>query len=59
MNSVPDPRDPDRAPRPEGSSSRRPWAPPEVHELPRLTELTLQTGDAVGGSGGSGGSTVF
>lgn len=37
---------------------KRPWTPPEVRELPRLTDLTLQTGDAVGG-GIENGSTVF
>lgn len=42
------------------SSPRRPWVVPEVRELPRLTELTLQTGDPIPGGGSpGGGSTVF
>ena len=52
------------APNPDRSASaseRSPWQPPELIELPRLTELTLQTGGPVGGGGntGGGGSTVF
>jgi len=41
--------------------SRRPWVAPRVEDLPRLTELTLQTGPAIpgGGTPGGGGSTVF
>ena len=37
-----------------------PWAP-ELTELPRLTDLTLQTGSPIVGGGGTGGggSTVF
>lgn len=40
---------------------RRPWVQPQVTELPRLTELTLQTGPGIPGGGGTGGggSTVF
>lgn len=37
------------------TSERRPWVAPAVRELPRLTELTLQTGGGVPG----GGCTVF
>jgi hypothetical protein len=40
---------------------RAPWVAPEIKDLPRLTELTLVTGDIIpgGGSiGGGGGSTV-
>ncbi|MBB4635662.1 hypothetical protein [Longimicrobium terrae] len=41
-------------------ASRRPWTAPSVVELPRLTELTLATGDPVdGGVDVGGGSTVF
>jgi hypothetical protein len=42
-------------------SERRPWVSPAVTELPKLTELTLQSGDPIGGGGdtGGGGSTVF
>lgn len=29
---------------------RRPWTPPAVEALPPLKELTLQTGDPIGGS---------
>ena len=37
------------------------WVPPELVELPRLTDLTLQTGSPIDGGGdtGGGGSTVF
>jgi hypothetical protein len=43
------------------SSGRLPWTTPAVKDLPRLSELTLQTGGAIdGGIGtGGGGSTVF
>ena len=44
------------------SSAKRPWTAPEVTDLPRLTDLTLQTfgGGIPGGGGtGGGGSTVF
>ena len=37
--------------------ARTPWIRPEVTELPPLTELTLQTGDPIGGGGGTGGGT--
>lgn len=42
-------------------SGRAPWSAPELTELPPLTDLTLVTGDAVGGTGNTGGtgSTVF
>jgi len=45
----------------EAKSERRPWVGPRVEEMPRLTELTLQTGPAIPGGGGTGGggSTVF
>lgn len=42
---------PQQAPR---SATRRSWVAPEVKDLPRLTELTLQTGGAIG----CGSSTV-
>jgi hypothetical protein len=40
---------------------RRTWVSPEVTDLPRLTELTLQTGPGIPGGGGTGGggSTVI
>lgn len=40
---------------------RKTWAAPAVEEMPRLTELTLQTGNMIPGGGGTlgGGSTVF
>ncbi len=40
---------------------RRQWTPPTVEELPKLTDLTLLTGDPIGGGGGTGGggSSVF
>lgn len=37
---------------------RRPWTTPLVQELPRLTELTLQTG-IPGAPSQDSGSTVF
>lgn len=40
------------------AADRRPWVAPRVDELPRLTELTLQTG-LIEGSCGTGGSTCF
>lgn len=41
--------------------TRQPWEAPDIQELPRLTELTLQTGSPIPGGGdtGGGGSTVF
>lgn len=42
---------------PPASPARRPWTPPAVRELPKLTDLTLAS--PIGGSGGIGGSTVF
>jgi hypothetical protein len=35
------------------------WQAPEVKDLPRLTELTLQTGGAIPGDCGTSGSTCF
>ena len=45
-------------PAPPDSKSKRKWVSPEVTDLPRLTDLTLQSGAPIGGGGG-GGSTVF
>jgi len=48
-----------RAARPD-PKSKRPWVSPELTELPRLTDLTLQTGSPIPGFGDPGsGSTVF
>jgi len=40
---------------------KRAWVRPQVADLPRLTELTLQTGPGIpgGGNPNGGGSTVF
>ncbi len=43
---------------PTSELARRPWISPAIRELPRLTDLTLDTGMGIPGSG-SGGSTVF
>jgi len=41
-------------------TGKAPWISPTVTELPRLTDLTLQTGGIRGGGDtGGGGSTVF
>ena len=37
---------------------KKPWAPPELMELPRLTDLTLQTGSPIDGGGDTGGGVV-
>jgi len=39
-------------------SPRATWQAPTLKRLPRLTELTLQTGGGIPGGGGGGG-TVF
>jgi hypothetical protein len=39
--------------------TRKAWARPEIEDLPKLTDLTLQTGNPIPGTGGSGGSSVF
>jgi hypothetical protein len=43
------------------NGARAPWTAPAIEELPKLTELTLLTGDGIPGGGGTGGggSTVF
>lgn len=57
-----------RQPRPDrpadkgaGTTKKAPWIPPKVTELPRLTDLTLQTGSPIPGDGDTrgGGGTVF
>lgn len=45
-----------------GDGRKKRWTPPELKELPRLTDLTLQTGSPIPGTGninGGFGSTVF
>lgn len=46
---------------PQPAPARRPWSDPRLQELPRLSELTLQTGPGIPGGGGTGGggSTVI
>jgi hypothetical protein len=41
-----------------GSVSKLPWQRPQLTPLPRLTDLTLQSGEAIDGFGGPS-STVF
>jgi hypothetical protein len=42
------------------SAPRSAWTAPVVTQLPRLTDLTLQTGAPINGGGGTGtGSTTF
>lgn len=43
----------------ECGAAKRPWTAPAVVELPRLTELTLQSFIPGTGIPGGGGSTVF
>ena len=42
-------------------NERKRWVSPSIDDLPRLTDLTLQTGGVIGGGGntGGGGSSVF
>ena len=49
------------APQPASpGSQKKQWVKPELTELPRLTDLTLQTGSPIPGFGNPGdGSTVF
>jgi hypothetical protein len=41
--------------------ARKPWVRPAIDDLPKLTDLTLQTGNPIigGGGTGDGGSSVF
>ena len=43
------------------TQAKQRWVEPRIADLPRLTELTLQTGNPIVGGGGTsgGGSTVF
>jgi|GEM_PF-2450792 len=51
---------PHRSDAPAGpKNSRRAWVRPAVTDLPRLTQLTLTTGNPIPGGSGSGGSTVI
>ncbi len=46
--------------RSEPEFCRKAWEAPQVTELPRLTDLTLQTGSPIPGFGDpGGGGTVF
>jgi len=54
-----DPQNLPAGPEPDATPKRK-WVRPEVTELPRLTDLTLQTGSPIPGFGDPGsGSTVF
>ena len=41
--------------------TKLPWVKPLIDDLPRLTDLTLQTGSPIGGGGDTsgGGGSVF
>lgn len=43
------------------ADAREVWEKPTIVELPPLTELTLQSGEAISGQGGTsgGGSLIF
>jgi hypothetical protein len=43
----------------QSTPARRAWVPPTMTELPKLTELTLDSPINGGGGTGGGGSTVF
>jgi len=50
---------PSNAARLPKQAPRKRWSPPTVTRLPRLTDLTLTTGDGIPGDGDiGGGSTV-
>ena len=40
-------------------SERRPWQKPELRALPKLSELTLQSGGIIPGGGDGGGGGIF
>lgn len=48
-------------PRKTPAGTKAPWTEPTVTDLPRLTDLTLITGEGIPGEGGTGGggSTVI
>jgi hypothetical protein len=53
------PQTPPTHPPPESEGARDEWKTPTVVQLPRLSELTLQSGTIPGGGdSGGGGSTV-
>jgi hypothetical protein len=58
---LPDSGESPQQPTPPDSKRKRKWVSPALTELPRLTDLTLQTGSPIPGIGdpGGGGSTVF
>lgn len=51
---------PDDQRTPQSEPVRKEWTRPEIEDLPRLTDLTLQTGNPIVGGGNTGtGGTVF
>jgi len=59
VHDLTNPKREDEASSVNASTSARPWISPRIQTLPRLTEITLQSGGIPGGGGtGGGGSTV-
>lgn len=59
MKDSPGPQPSAEHPPPNSDPARAEWITPAVTQLPRLSELTLQSGAIPGGGGtGGGGSTV-
>jgi hypothetical protein len=51
--------EPVRTPTPAENPPRKPWRQPVLQTLPKLTELTLQSGGIIPGGGTGGGGGIF